>query len=85
MDFVEFTPTKFHDERFDHAIVIVCRLTGYILAIPVLKAGFDAEQAAALFLHRCVFFMGLPKEIFSDNDKLFGSKFFETLMVLSGI
>ena len=85
MDFVELPPTKFHGERFDHIMVIVCRLTGYILAIPVLKAGFTAEDAASHFLHRCVFFMGLPKEIFSDNDKLFGSKFFETLMALSGI
>ena len=65
--------------------MIVCRLSGYILAIPCQKAGLTAISLAQIFLDKCVFFMGIPNEIVSDQDHLISSKFFSTLCSLIGI
>ena len=66
-------------------MVVVCRLTGYVLAIPCAKAGLDSRQAAELFLRHCVFFMGLPQEFLCDNASILNSDFLTTLAELSGI
>ena len=50
--------------------MVVCRFTGYVLAIPTTKLGMDSRKAATLFLERVVFFMGLLKKVFSDNASL---------------
>ena len=70
---------------FDSALVAVCRLTGYIVAIPVRKKGFDAVQCAHTFLERCALFMGIPKDITSDNDHLIRSELFRTMCAQSGV
>ena len=85
MDFVDLPSVKYEGAEFDYALVIVCRLSGYIMALPCKKKGLTAEKLATLFYHRCVWFMGLPKEIFSDQDKLINSSFFKTLCALSGV
>ena len=36
-----------------YAMVIVCRLTVYGMAIPCSKEGLTSCKAAELFLHRC--------------------------------
>ena len=41
-------------------MVVVCRLTGYILAIPTKTLGLDNGKLAEMFLERVVLFMGLP-------------------------
>ena len=48
--------------------VIVCRLSGFVFAIPCAARGLDAQKCAKLFLERCVVFTGLPNEIMLDND-----------------
>ena len=45
-------------EVLDYAIVIVCCFGGYILVILYLKHGFDSNQAAQIFLNRCVRLVG---------------------------
>ena len=37
----------------NYVMVIVCRLTGYVMAIPCCKGGLTSRKAAELFLHRC--------------------------------
>ena len=64
---------------------IVCRLTGYILAIPCREEGLTSHKAAALFLHYCAFFTGMPREIHSDNQSIISSEFFDALCGLAGI
>jgi transposase InsO family protein len=87
MDFVTLPEAK-HPEtgaKVDYALVIVCRLTGYILAIPCRKEGLTSRKAAGLFLHHCAFFMGIPREIHSDNQTNVSSEFFDALCGLAGI
>ena len=85
MDFVDLPHVKYEGAEFDYALVIVCRLSGYIMALPCKRKGLTAEKLATLFYHRCVWFTGLPKEIFSDQDKLIHCSFFKTLCALSGV
>ena len=70
---------------YDFCFVIVDRLSGFIKAIPCRKKGLTAQSAPQLFLVKCVHFMGVPYEIFSDNDNLITSDFFEKLCVHLGI
>ena len=39
-------------------MVVVCRQTGYMLAIPCKQEGLTSHKAGALFLHYCVFLKG---------------------------
>ena len=66
-------------------MVIVDRLTGYLTAVPCRAQGLDAKAAADLFLQRCLFFTGVPKEIMSDNDNVITSDFFHSLCEKMGI
>ena len=86
MDFFSLPRCK-HEatgEIFDYVYVIVCRLTGYILAIPCQQKGLDTRKAAQLFLDRCVFFMGMPQSIYSDNQSMISNDFISTLCELAG-
>ena len=83
MDFVDIGKCKGADGSiYDSAFVIVCRLSGYVVAIPVRKEGLTSKKVAEIFLEKCVSFMGLPNEIVSDNDHLLSSSFFQTLCEL---
>ena len=87
MDFVSL-PEVNHPARrvkVDYAMVIVCPLTGYILAIPCRQEGPRSHKVAALFLHYCAFFTGMPREIHSDNQSVISSDFFDALCALAGI
>ena len=86
MDFLEVEPCKGDDGKtYNYILVVVCRLSGYIVAIPCQKAGLTAPILAKMFLEKCVCFMGIPNEIVSDQDHLISSKFFQTLCQILGI
>ena len=85
IDFVKLDECQIDRELYDTVFVIVDRLTGYVLGIPCGDEGLTAEKAAALFLDRCVHFVGLPHEIMSDIDKIISKTFFEALCGMSGI
>ena len=86
MDFLQLESCKgFDGKEYDYVLVIVCRLSGYIVAIPCRKAGLSSRILAELFLEKCVCFMGIPNTIVSDQDHLISSKFFQTLCALVGI
>lgn len=63
---------------FDSILVVVCRLTKYAYFIPYKEAS-TAEELAYVFLQRILSNHGMPKEIISDRDKLFTSKFWTSL------
>ena len=87
MDFVSLPEVK-HPEtgvKVDYAMVIMCCLTGYILAIPCRQEGLTSNKAAALLLHYCAPFTGMPREIHSDNQSIISSDFFDALCGLAGI
>ena len=86
-DFVSLPEVK-HPEtgvKVDYAIVVMCRLMGYILDIPCKQEGLRSHKAAALFLHYCGIFTGIPREIHSDNPSIISSEFFDALCGLAGI
>ena len=85
LDFLDLKSVDVNSVQYDCCMVVVCRLTGYVLAIPCAKAGLDSRQAAELFLRHCVFFMGLPQEFLCDNASILNSDFLTTLAELSGI
>ena len=86
MDFLELETCKGRDGReYNYVLVVVCRLSGYVVAIPCQKSGLTAEILAEIFLSSCVCFMGIPNEIVSDQDHLISSSFFSTLCSLVGI
>ncbi|KAK6220785.1 reverse transcriptase domain protein [Colletotrichum tabaci] len=64
---------------YDSVLVIVDRLTKYAYFIPYLEAS-TAEDLAYTFLKYIISNHGLPKEIVSDRDKLFTSKFWKSLI-----
>lgn len=85
MDFVSLPEAEVDGQIYDYCLVIVDRLSGYVMAIPTQHKGLTAPGAAKLFLDRCLFFTGVPTEIMSDNDNLITAQFFETLCQKTGI
>ena len=55
-------------------MVIVCRETGYVLAIACQEKGLDSKNAASLCLDLCIHMFGLPKEFICDNASIINSK-----------
>ena len=88
-DFVDLPAVRNHSTKTqilaNYAMVIVCRLTGYAMAIPCCKEGLTSCKAAELFLHRCGFLMGLPRGIHADNEPIISSTLFNALCNLAGI
>ena len=72
------------DTEYDYVLVVVCRLTGYVIATPCQKS-LTAEGLAELFLEKVVQFAGLPHTIFTDHDHLINAKFFHTLCSQAGV
>jgi hypothetical protein len=60
--------------RYTDAIVIVDRLTKYVIMRPTPKE-LTAEQYAILIIQEVFNWTGLPTKIISDRDKLFRSKY----------
>ena len=55
------------------------------MAIPTRKLGLDSRKLAEIFLDRVVLFMGLPKEVYSDNASVLSSQFLDTLFSVGTI
>ena len=68
----------------NYAMLVVCRLTGYVMAIPCCKEGLTYRKAADLFLHRSGLFMGLSREIQADNQSIISSTFCNAMCHLPG-
>ena len=86
VDFLDLTgdPVTRHGKIFDYVLVVVCRLSGYVIAIPCSKH-ITAAELAEIFVERVFTHWGLPSVIFSDHDHLVNSKFFTHCCMLSGV
>ena len=86
MDFITKLP-KSKDptttEVYDAIMVIVDRLTKYVIMLP-FKEKYNAEQLAFLLLDRLIRDHGIPESITSDRDKLFTSNYWKTLLGMIG-
>jgi hypothetical protein len=69
---------------FDSILVVTDRLTKYGYFIPY-KESSSAEELAYAFNRHIIGNHGIPKEIISDRDKLFTSRFWKSLVDQLGI
>src|ERR1700683_2226576 len=81
MDFIGPLPL---DDGFDCILSMTDRLGSDIRIIPT-RTTITAEELALLFFTHWYCENGLPKDIISDHDKLFLSKFWRALHKLTGI
>ena len=81
MDFIGPLPP---DNGFDCILTITDRLNSDVRLIPT-KTTLTAEELAVLFFESWYCENGLPLDIISDRDKLFVSKFWKHLIILTGI
>ena len=86
IDFCDLSsmPCTHRDTEYDYVLVVVFRLTGYVIATPCQKS-LTAEGLAELLLEKVVQFAGLPHTIFTDHDYLINAKFFHTLCSQAGV
>ena len=69
---------------YNYVLVVVCLLTGYVVAVPCSKT-LTALAVADVYLERLVPVMDMRQEIVSDQDHLVTAEFFSVLCELSGI
>ena len=81
VDFITQLPVS---QGYDSIAVFTDRLTKYIHIEPA-KGTMTATEMAWLFLKVIITNHGIPKQITSDRDKLFTSKFWNTLTKLLGV
>ena len=80
-------PSTSHDgEGYDQRLLCVCRLSGYLIAIPIPKPrhedkneGLTEKRAAHVIMERLVDRFRAPREICSDHGQQFVSHYFQTL------
>ena len=86
IDFCDLTsdPCTHRNTEYDYVLIVVCWLTGYVIAVPCQKI-LTSEEWAEIFLQRVVQFAGLPQTIFTDHDHLINANFFSTLCSQAGI
>ena len=84
IDFLELLDCVSQGKKYNNVMIVVCCLTGHILAVGCDKS-LTATQLAHHILERVVGLIGLPRQIFSDHDHLVSAKFFQTLWELCGI
>ena len=80
-------PSTCHDgEMYDRMLLCVCRLSSYLIAIPIPKRrhedkdeGPTGRRAAYLVMERWVEMFEAPREICSDCGPQFVSQYFVTL------
>ena len=72
------------DEGFDCILTITGRLGSELQIIPT-NTTLTAKECAVIFFNNWYCENGLPDNIISDRDKLFVSKFWAHLMILTGI
>ena len=81
LDFIGPLPV---DDGFDYVLTITDRLNSDIHIIPT-SSRITAEKLAVLFFDHWYCENGLPLELISDHDKLFMSRFWKHLILLTGV
>ena len=67
---IKYMPKGIYDYEF--LLVVVCEITGFIVAIPLIK--HDAVTISHALLDRVVFVFGPPKTLIIDEDRALSSK-----------
>ncbi len=87
MDFITDLPVSKEPGNttpYDTIFVVTDRLTKYAYFLPTVRS--CTAQDLSFVLHKHIVSQhGAPKEIISDRDKLFTSKFWKSLMALMGV
>ena len=81
LDFIGPLP---EDDGFDCVLTITDRLNSDIRIIPT-SSKLTAEKLAVVFFDHWYCENGLPLELISDRDKLFMSRFWKHLTLLTGV
>ena len=91
LDVFHYRTTSHDGEKYDWMLLCVCRLTGYLMAIPIPKSphedkdeGLTRKRAAYLVIERWVDRFGVPRKIWSDCGPQFVSQYFETYCSKTG-
>ena len=85
VDIFHMNPIVIDGKTIDCFVLIVDRLTGWIVAFPESKNGLTAKKIAThTTLHHCNFF-GIPRVITSDKGQPFASIFWKTLCAKLGV
>ena len=86
VDFLDLAsdPVTRHGKIFNDVLVVVCRLSGHVIAIPCSQH-ITAAELGEIFVERALTHWGLPSVIFSDHDHLVNTKFFTHCCMLSGV
>ena len=86
LDVFHYPSTSHDGEVYDRMLLCVCRLSGYLIAIPIptprhedKDEGLTGKRAAHLITERWVDRFGAPREICSYRGPQFVSQYFETL------
>jgi transposase InsO family protein len=69
---------------YNYLMTVTNRLTKFIHLIPITTT-MTASQLASLLMGHMIVNHGMPRYIISDRDKLFTSKFWQSLTDLMGI
>ena len=80
MDFVCDLPRK---QGFDSVLVIVCRLSKFVILVPCRKTD-TARDTARRYLRKVFCRVGLPESIVSDKDPKFTAVFWRNLFRFLG-
>ena len=86
LDVFHYPSTSHDGEEYDRMLLCVCRLSGYLIPIPIPKPrhenkdeGLTGKRAAHLVMERSVDRFGAPREICSDRGPQLVSQYFQTL------
>ena len=86
LDVFHYPSTSHDGEVYDRMLLCVCRLSGYLIAIPIPKPGHEdkdegltGKRAAYLVKERWVDRFGAPRQICSDLGLQFVRQYFQTL------
>ena len=78
-------PTTWDNKPVDAIFTVVDRLTGWIVAYPIVRKGFTAKKGALLVYHAWVDIFGVPNTITSDLGTNFTGAWFKSFCGLLGI
>lgn len=81
---VNFVRLLLRLKGYDYLMMVTDRLTKFIYLI-LTMINMMATQLASLLMGHVIVHYGMPRYITLDRDKLFTSKFWQSLMDLMGI
>jgi hypothetical protein len=89
MDGVDLPPQVCGDgaqaTKLDYCLVVVCRMSGFIIIIPTCKTGLTAQVIADLLFSRVFSVFGLPASVVSDQAPQFVSAWFQQVLRRAGV